>query len=127
MLVVVIFEGFARHVGLERVVRIGKIGERERHNFLLKRLGRGGGIANGAPRRAAEWPLDRPRSSLWQRSTGLPGPGKPRFCRFGACGRLGAAPRFARRFAAPAESGETSTCTSSFWSSGSSARSPARH
>ena len=35
VLVVVIFERFARHVGRERVMGIGQVGQLERHQILL--------------------------------------------------------------------------------------------
>jgi hypothetical protein len=47
MLVVVIFQSFLRHIGLERVIGVGKIGKREAH---LKSLSIG--------RRRARWPAD---------------------------------------------------------------------
>src|SRR5262249_358306 len=44
MLVVVVFERLARHVGGERVILVGKIGQRKRHRLapqMIKRSGRG--------------------------------------------------------------------------------------
>src|SRR5262245_50591086 len=53
MLVVVVFERLARHVGGERVILVRKVGQRKRHRFapqMIKRSGRGGrrSIVTGA-------------------------------------------------------------------------------
>src|SRR5262249_46455782 len=48
VLVVVVFERLARHVGGERVILVGKIGQRKRHRLapqMIKRSGRGGRIS----------------------------------------------------------------------------------
>jgi hypothetical protein len=47
MLVVVIFQRFLGHIGLERVIGIGKVGEREGHGGMSKNDGRRG--LNGDP------------------------------------------------------------------------------